>query len=135
MRLLLKLKKNTPLLGNLGSKMKINNYTFGQIEVEGTDFSNDVIIFPEKVMPNWWREEGHKVHLEDLEAVIKRKPEVLIIGTGAQERMRVSEKVKQELKKRGIGKVMALNTKRACEKFNELMQSEKEAVAALHLTC
>lgn len=117
--------------------MKIKEYKFGRINVEGNEFSNDLIIFPDTVKPNWWRKEGHNLHIEDLkeEGVLERKPEILVIGKGASERMRVSEHVKDALKQKGIKKVITLNTHKACKKFNKLMEAGKEAVAALHLTC
>lgn len=120
----------------MGSAMKeIESYTFGNIKINGKEYKNDVIVFPNRVKSNWWRKEGHNLHIEDLEEVIKRKPPFLVVGKGAYGRMRVRQAVKKDLKQKGIENIITLNTKQACEKFNELIQSGKEAVAALHLTC
>lgn len=115
--------------------MKIDNYKFGRITIDGNDFTNDVIIFPHQVKSNWWRKEGHNLYLEDLEEVVNEKPEILIIGKGAYGRMQVRKKVKEKLKEKGINEVIDLETAEACEKFNNLVNTGKNVVAALHLTC
>ena len=60
----------------------IDSYDFGRIVVDGKAYTSDVIIFPDKVKDNWWRKEGHALYIEDIESVVKEKPEVLIVGTG-----------------------------------------------------
>lgn len=114
---------------------RIENYQFGRIQINEEEYRNDVIIFPNKIKDDWWREEGHNLHLKDLEEVVAEKPEILIIGTGANGRMRVRGTVQKGLKKQGIKEVIVEKTDKACQKFNKYLQSDKEVVAALHLTC
>lgn len=111
----------------------IESYSFGEIEIEGEKYTNDVIILPERVKSNWWRKEGHSLHPEDLEEVIEADPEVLVIGTGSYGRMSVPTGVRDLLEDNGI-KLVVEKTESACEKFNEIASS-KRAAAALHLTC
>ena len=111
-------------------KMKIEKYSFGNITINGKTYNNDVIIFPDRVKPDWRREEGHKISIADLKEIIKEKPKKLIIGTGAYGMVVVPNEVKEKLKEEGI-EFEILETKEACHLFNE----EKNAVAALHLTC
>jgi len=112
------------------NKMRIEKYSFGSITINGKTYSNDVIIFPDRVKINWRRREGHKINIEDLEEIIKEKPKKLIIGTGAYGMVAVPAEVKEKLRERGI-KFEILKTEEACHLFNK----EKGAVAALHLTC
>ena len=35
--------------------MKITNYSFGHIEVDGLGYSSDIIITPDGVQDGWWR--------------------------------------------------------------------------------
>lgn len=114
--------------------MKIQHYSFGKIIVDGKKYSSDLILFPDKIKENWWRKEGHKLHLEDLVDVIEYKPEILIVGTGAFGVMKVPENVIKKLEKRGI-RVIIKRTKDACNEFNKLIDADKKVVAALHLTC
>jgi hypothetical protein len=111
----------------------INSYSFGSIEVNGRTYKNDLIIFPERVMSNWWRKEGHMLNLEDLEEVIEERPEVLIIGTGHNGAMQVPEEVVGDLKRQGI-EVIVENTRKAYKTYND-MSAKRKCAAALHLTC
>ncbi len=114
-------------------KMKINSYNFGEIIIDGKKFTHDVIIYPDRVDAEWWRKEGHKLAIEDLQEVLKNPPETLIVGTGANGVLKVPSKVKQQLESKGI-KVKIEKTDRACKLFNELEKKDK-VVIALHLTC
>jgi len=111
----------------------IDSYDFGQIIIDGRRYTTDIIVFPDRVRGGWWRREGHRLHVEDLEEIIQEKPEVLIVGTGYSGLMRVPTSVGDYLKDKGI-ELIAQSTTEACKTYNRLAQS-KRVVAALHLTC
>ena len=56
----------------------------------------------------------------------------MIVGTGADQRMRPDPAVLRELEERGVS-VEVLPTDRAVERYGEL--DPAKAAAALHLTC
>lgn len=112
---------------------KIDDFTFGKIVIDGNTYQRDLIILPDRVLPNWWRVEGHSLTHEDLQQALPGPPEVLVIGTGVFGRMQIPEEVHRKIEEVGI-KVMALPTKEACDSYNRLRE-EKCVVAALHLTC
>ncbi|MEA2089285.1 MAG: Mth938-like domain-containing protein [Thermoproteota archaeon] len=112
----------------------IESYSFGRIVVDGKRYTTDVIIYPDHVKDGWWRKEGHRLHIEDLKDVIEAKPDVLVVGTGYFGLMKVPTEVKQRLKEKEI-EVVVQPTKKACETFNQLIQSGEKVVAAFHLTC
>jgi hypothetical protein len=112
---------------------KIGSYRFGHIEIDGDSYTNDVIIFPDHVMSNWWRDEGHILKPEDLEAVFSADVDVLVVGQGANGRMRVTQATRQKVESAGIN-LITKNTHDAVETYNA-MRDEKNVVAALHLTC
>jgi len=112
----------------------IESYNFGKIVVNGKVYTSDLIIFNDSVRENWWRKEGHKLHIEDLKEVIKKKPEILIVGTGYFGLMKVPKEVKDFLTQKGI-EVVSQKTKEACETFNKLLSCKRKVAAALHLTC
>jgi hypothetical protein len=64
---------------------KIDEYDFGRIVVDGVEQTQDVILLPGRVVPNWWRQDGHSLVLDDLAAVLDEIPERLIVGTGAHD--------------------------------------------------
>jgi len=112
----------------------IESYDFGRIVINGRSYTSDLIVFPSHVKDNWWRKEGHRLSVDDLEEVFKATPEVLVVGTGYYGLMKVPEEVKEHLAKKGI-KLIVKQTIEACETFNDFLRSGKKVVAALHLTC
>lgn len=121
-------------LGYTFQKMpRIESYEFGRIRIDSYEYRNDVIIFPDHVKAEWWRQSGHLLQPEDLTEVVEFKPKLLIIGTGASGCMQVSEETRRFLEERGI-QLKIEKTGDACQFYNET--EEKEGiVAALHLTC
>ena len=111
----------------------IDSYDFGRIVIDGKRYNSDLIIFPDKVRDGWWRKEGHRLSIEDLEEVLQAKPEVLVVGTGYYGFMKVPREVKEYLGSRKIELVVE-NTKEAFKTFNRLT-STKKVVAAFHLKC
>ncbi len=114
--------------------MRIKSYEFGRIKINGTVYTSDVIIYDDHINSSWWRKEGHYLQIEDIEEILNTKPDVIIIGTGKFDTMKVSNDVMEELDSRGI-KAIYVKTDEACKKHNEMCDSDKKVVTALHLTC
>ena len=112
----------------------IDSYSFGEIKVDGVRYTRDLIILPSGVKPNWWRREGHRLCIEDLEEVLEERPEVLVIGTGYSGLMRVPEELIRRLREMGI-EVVAQRTGEAWKTYNRLLGEGRRVAAALHLTC
>jgi hypothetical protein len=49
---------------------RIEHYEFGQIVVDGQEERRDLIILPDRVVRDWWRQDGHVLILEDLDEVV-----------------------------------------------------------------
>lgn len=111
----------------------IDSYSFGKIVIDGKEYTNDVIIFPDRVKSSWWRKEGHSLYPEDIEDITKESPEVLIVGTGAYGRLSIPSETREYIKSDGI-EIIAEKTEEACKTYNDL-KDEKKTIAALHLTC
>lgn len=113
---------------------RIDKYSFGEIVVDGISYNRDLVILPSGVFSNWWRLEGHKLHMEDIEDYLSKAViDVLVIGTGINGVMKVTEEVLVEMKARGI-EVVALRTPEACNLYNEL-RNRKRVMGVFHLTC
>ncbi|HDH51591.1 MAG TPA: hypothetical protein ENG95_07040 [Nitrospirae bacterium] len=113
--------------------MKIEHYSFGRITIDGKTYTSDVIIYPDRVNPSWWRKQGHLLQIEDLEDIVSTGLQVLIVGTGYYGAMLVPEKTIEYFRSRKI-EVYSDNTQKAVKLYNEV-SDKKPAVAALHLTC
>jgi hypothetical protein len=111
---------------------KIESYEFGRIVIDGHEHDRDVIILPDAVVSNWWRQNGHALVLEDLEEVLEDLPGHLVVGTGAHGRMQPDGHALEALERRGIV-VESLPTGDAVRRYQEL--GPTQAAAALHLTC
>lgn len=112
----------------------IDSYNFGRIVIDGRKYSNDVIILPTRVIDNWWRKEGHCLQIEDLKEALKEEPEVLVVGTGRWELMKVPAETRNHVESKGI-ELIIQSAKEACDSYNRFLQSGKKVVAALHLSC
>jgi len=113
--------------------MHIDSYQFGRIVINGVAYTQDCLILGRVVKPNWRREEGHSLSIDDLRDVIEAKPAILVVGSGASGMMDVPENTRQGLKEFGIA-LEVYDTHRAVKRFNELAEKGLNA-AAMHLTC
>ena len=111
----------------------IEKYDFGAMVVDGQKYAADLIIFPGRINPAWWRKEGHKLTREDLEDVLKEDLEALVVGTGFFGLMKVQEDVIEAARGSGLS-LHVEKTKKAVEIFNQLC-SQKRTAGAFHLTC
>ena len=118
---------------NHQTPLKIDKYQFGKIIVDGATFRHDVIIFPNHVSPDWWREEGHSLCIADLQEVVEEHPDLLIVGTGAYGRLQVDDAVKKQIREKGID-LEIFPTEQACARYNQ-SRRQCTVAAALHLSC
>ncbi len=111
----------------------IESYQFGLIVVGGKKYTSDVIIFPDRVRDNWRRKTGHQLCLKDVAEVMTENPEVLVVGTGAYDLVKVLPEVERGAETQGI-KLIVEATAQACDTYNHICHSQR-AIAALHITC
>ncbi|MDQ7797638.1 MAG: Mth938-like domain-containing protein [Candidatus Edwardsbacteria bacterium] len=114
--------------------MKIDCYSFGYVKIDGLDYRSDVIIYPDRVDDKWWRKEGHRLQMEDLDEVFGQKPEILIVGLGQPGLMKVDGKVEEYCRKNEIH-LMTAPTEKAVEEYNHSAAITQKVIACLHLTC
>lgn len=112
----------------------INNYSFGQIEIDGKKYSHDVFIDLTGRVNLWRRRESHRITLADLKSGLIEKPEILIIGTGAYGIAKVLPEVEVYANQERIELIIE-PTGQAKETYNQLKRENKGVVAFLHLTC
>lgn len=111
---------------------RLEDYSFGRLTVDGQEHTRDLIVLPDRVVPDWWRREGHSLAMEDLDEVLDELPARLVLGVGARSQLRPDPAVIAELERRGVT-VECLTTDAAVRRYREL--DERRTAAALHLTC
>ena len=48
----------------------ITEFSFGRIVVEGQTYSNDIKIVDGKLVPDWWRQSGHAVEIDEVQDIL-----------------------------------------------------------------
>lgn len=116
--------------------MKIEEYSFGRIVIDGKVYTKDVKIIKGKIIPEWWRESGHLLQYQDIEDVVAARPHTLIVGTGASGRLKVDPELPNVLGEMGI-RLETIPSGLAMERFNELIElyGAEKVAGAFHLTC
>ena len=114
--------------------MIIDSSRFGKMIVGGTPYDSDLIVFGNEIFSPWWRRKGHVLTIEDLQWVIEREPDNLVIGTGHLGRMLVRSNVPIHLSGIGIA-LQTARTQDAVQEFNSLSRKRASVAGAFHLTC
>lgn len=112
---------------------------FGGVSVDGKEH-DDVLIVGEKVLdrddivPGWFEGRSHHtVYDHELKKLLEGNPEVIVIGNGQDEVLRVPAEVEQAIRKKGI-ELVVLETPKAIEEYNRLSKT-KRVNALIHTTC
>ena len=112
----------------------IESYTFGKIVIDGQVYERDILIGGDRVWDGWWREEGHRLSIVDLEQAFAMEPQVLVVGTGTLGLMRVPDETRNEIERRGI-ELHVLRTTKAHELYSRFESEGRKVVGAFHLSC
>jgi hypothetical protein len=111
----------------------VDSYSFGRMEISGKIYTSDLIVFPNRINPSWWRKTGHRLCLDDLREILEEQFDVLVVGTGYSGLMKVEEEVIHHAESTGFD-IIIEKTKKAVELFNSI-SGKKKTIAAFHLTC
>ena len=112
----------------------IEDYSEGHIRIDGADYEQDVKIIGSDVVPNWWRKSGHRIEVEDIGDILDANPDILVVGTGYAENVKISEQVLSLTKGRNI-RLIPEATPRAVRTYNGLLSEGNSVAGAFHLTC
>lgn len=112
----------------------IEQYSFGNIVINGETYINDIKIIQGKVVPEWWRKSGHFVDVDDIQDILKSKPDILVLGKGSPGQMKSTESLREFLKNNGI-ELIEEKTSEAVKTFNRLFKAGKNVSAGFHLSC
>ena len=112
--------------------VRIESTGFGEVVIGGKTYYSDMTI--------WWdgrveyRQKSHEVGLEEMAALLRGKPEVIVIGTGQQGVMKLMPKAEELAQQAGVEVFQEISPK-AMEIFNGMIAQNKKAVAVIHTTC
>jgi len=112
----------------------VDSCSFGRIRVDGKDYTRDLIVFPEKRVMDWWRKDQHRVSYYDVREIIRRKPDMLVVGTGTLGNLKLDASTRKMIQKYNIT-IREERTEAAAVLFNRLNEKGIHAAGAFHLTC
>ena len=112
---------------------EIEDYQFGRMVINGKTYNRDLILLPDRIQDNWWRKEGHCLNIEDIQAVLDAKPDVLVVGTGSYGIMKIPENIRQAVERAGI-QMHSAKTGEAWQLYNNI-RTKQPCAGAFHLTC
>ena len=114
--------------------LEIQDFSFGKMVISGKTYTKDLKIGGDTIIFPWWRKEGHRVVLEDVEDLLKHDIEILILGQGEPGMMKSDISLKNYLKNKKIT-LIEKPTKDAISEFNTLIRKGRKIAAGFHLTC
>ncbi len=112
----------------------IQDYSFGKIKIGGESYEKDVEVRWNGEILDWWREEGHKVNLSDIERALQKEPDFIVIGTGSLGKIKIKNEPKKAVLKEDI-KLVIDKTSQAVKAYNKLKKVDKKVIGLFHLTC
>ena len=116
-------------------RMMIDSYSFGSMEVDGKQYTKDLIILPDgTILHPWWRKTGHTLAMSDIQDAITTSLDILVVGTGNPGLMKPEGDLCNELKTMGI-ETRVMPTKEATKEYNALREQGKNVAGCFHLTC
>jgi len=111
----------------------IEGYRFGRFSFLGKEYTSDVIIHGDTVT-SWWRDTGHSVARNDIEALVDERPGTIVVGTGANGMMDVPEDTRRYVESNGV-ELIVKETAEAVAEYNRLRTEGADVAIAMHLTC
>ncbi len=117
---------------------KILKLSWGSMEIEGLGHGKDFKLYPGGGKPWDWSETGTEhspgIKPEDIEDLIEKNCEVIVLSTGMYSRLGVTESAKKLLDKKNI-EYHILDTEKAVKLYNELVDKNKRIGGLFHSTC
>lgn len=110
---------------------KIDNSYFGTIIIDGRKFDSDVVVGWDGRIES--KSGSHSFTKADLNELMMRDPEVVIVGTGTVGNVKVDADAEIAARTHGI-ELIAKLTPQAIQEFNKHAKRRK-TIAVMHVTC
>lgn len=107
----------------------IHAYTEESVVVNGVTFSSSLVVMADRVIPDWRPESFQSLSEEDFAAFVGLRPDLVVLGTGQQQRF-PDPRLYRALIEAGIG-VEVMTTAAACRTYNILTSEGRRVIGAL----
>lgn len=102
-----------------------------RLRLRGATYATSVIVMRDRVIDPWRPAPVERLTIEDFSALLEQPPEVLLLGTGATQRM-PPPALFAACAARGIG-LEAMDNRAACRTYNLLLSEYRNVAAAILL--
>jgi hypothetical protein len=117
---------------------RVDSFEFGSIVIDDRRYGHDVLIFPDGTIKRrkggFWKFGSHIIKKVEIDELLQTNPEIVVLGTGTDARVRLASAAELALKGQGIDCVV-LPSLAASERLNDLLNSGKRVAALIHVTC
>jgi uncharacterized protein len=116
-------------LENRGATNVVRSYSPSSIKVGDVVLTTSSIVDPNQLIRDWPPRTVEQLTSAHLESILALKPEIVLLGTGAQQKF-PSADIAAALMTRGIG-FEVMHTGAACRTYNVLVSEDRRAVLAV----
>jgi uncharacterized protein len=116
-------------LANLGDTKLFTGYADDHVMVNKERFESSIVVRAEEVRCDWHVSTFDELSESHFEYFLALQPEVLLLGTGMQQRF-PHPRLYRALTNAGIG-VECMNTPAACRTYNILVAEDRKVIAAI----
>lgn len=118
-------------LANLGDIKLFTAHGTDHVMVNGERFATSIVVRADEVRNDWAVASFDKLSEAHFTYFLALKPDILLFGTGAQQRF-PHPRLYRSLTNAGIG-VECMNTPAACRTYNILVAEDRKVIAAILL--
>ncbi|HSN72222.1 MAG TPA: Mth938-like domain-containing protein [Steroidobacteraceae bacterium] len=107
----------------------VRGYAPGEVRIGDQPYRTSVLVAAERLVTDWAPERIGDLKAEHVEAILELEPEIVLLGSGREQRF-PAPALLAPLLERGIG-VEVMDTGAACRTYNVLVSEDRRVVAAL----
>lgn len=120
----------------MNNPVKIKNLSWGKVETTDGTFKD--VKISQSGAEEWnWNETGTHhtpgIQPEDVKDLVD-KVDIIILSSGQEERLQVMDKTIEYIESKGV-EVERYETKKAVDRYNELVEKNESVGALIHSTC
>lgn len=116
-------------LDNPSADYVFGHYGDGVLKVNQTNYQDSLIIFPDALVTDWPVHSVEELKMSHFDKILKRKPEIVLLGTGLQQRFPCIE-FRRSLVQHGLNPEV-MDTAAACRTYNLLVSEGRDVAAAV----
>ena len=118
-------------LANFGQQNIFSGYGEGYVMINQIRHEKNIIVFPDQLIEHWPVASVTELSLEHFGDILPHKPEIILLGTGAQLRFPDYSLIARITQTRIGFEVM--DTQAACRTYNILVEEGRQVAAAIIL--